>query len=466
MLINSLSLADNNIIYTCPMHPHYQSEEMGNCPICGMDLVAIENYDDADYHANTDQLEGATNHHNQSDSIERKPTDKKILYWVAPMDPNYRSDKPGKSPMGMDLVPVYAEDSDIEEKTGSTDSATGVIIKIPAVTIQNMGVRTAAATKHNFGGEIRSYGSVEANERLQKKIYSRVDGWISQLAVSAVGDEVKAGDLLYRIHSPDLLLAQHDFLSLERSGRNISLSKLFVHYEVDKKFVDNLRKTKIVKEDVPYYAPYSGTISQLNIRTGSYVSTSKPLMVLEDYSSVWVNAHLSEQDLQFINKQSRAKVIFPNLGNIAYAAHIDYIYPTIDMETRTGKVRLVLDNPNSIFRPGSYVDVVFETDIQERLAVPTEALLKSADGDYVVVALGKGRFQPRKVDAGISGGGYTEILSGVNEGDKVVVSGQFLIDSESSLRSAFRKMSKQESNKSNIKGDTAANTAGGAHAGH
>lgn len=371
--------------YMCPMHPHYTSQEAGECPICGMDLVPME---------------------------------------------------------------VVVEDHSAHNAQNDNEDEGRTVITIAPETIQNMGVRTEKVKPTTFGTQVRGYGLVTPNERLQKKIYSRVEGWISKLGVSAVGDEVTTGGLLYTIHSPDLLLAQHDLLSLGSRP----LSKLFIHYGVNKAFVKNLRKTRKVQDNVPYYSDYSGTVSVLNIRPGSYVTLKDPLMVLEDYSSVWIEANLAEKDLKFLNKESKAEIFFTKLGNAKYQARIDYIYPVMDADTRTGKVRLLLDNPDGTFKPGAYADVTFESDSQERLSVPSEAILKSSDGEHVVVALGNGRFQPKPVHTGVRNTGRTEILHGLKAGEEIVVSSQFLIDSESSLRDAFRKMGNAP--------------AGGAHAGH
>lgn len=386
VLWSGVTMAET-VKYHCPMHPHYISDAKGSCPICGMDLVEM--------------------------AIEEEVHD------------------------------AYAG-HDREAHSSNGRSA----ISISPETIQKIGVRTEAVQFHSFGDHVRSYGVIAPNERLQKKIYSRVDGWVSKLGVSAVGDVVTKGDHIYTIHSPDLVLAQYDLLSL--GGRNIDLNKLFVHYEVDTGFVKELRKTRKVKEDVPYYSPYSGTISEINVRQGSRVTLEMPLMVLEDYSSVWVDVSVAEKDLKFLSPESSATVSFSNLSNAEYTAKIDYIYPTIDPATRTGKVRLVLDNEDGAFKPGAYVDVNFSTNVEQRLAIPSEAILKSSDGDYVVVALGAGKFQPKRVHTGIHNQGKTEILHGLDEGEEVVVSSQFLIDSESSLRDAFRKME----------------NTGGTHAGH
>ena len=394
MLIFRPALAEIQA-YTCPMHPHYISEQAGTCPVCGMDLVPVKQHNNArDEHAE---------HHHAHHNMEEAHS----------------------------------------------------VIAIPPQTIRNMGIRTEKATITNMGGQIRSYGVIVPNERLQKKVYSRVEGWISALGVSAVGDNIKQGEHLYTIHSPDLVLAQHDLLSLERRGRNIDLSKLFVHYEVDKEFIRTLRSSGKVKENVPYYSSYSGTVTKLYVRPGSHVTRTTPLMETEDYSSVWVEVHVAQKDLPFLTKGDTATITFSGTDYAKETTTIDYIYPEINPDSRTGRVRLVLENPDQSLKPGAYTDVTFETRIRQRLNIPSEAILRRSDGEFVVIAPGNGRFQPRQVHTGLYRQGRTEILHGIKAGESVVVSGQFLLDSESSLRDAFRRMEKMGSS-----------TAGGGHAHH
>lgn len=413
--------------YTCPMHPHYISDdEDGTCPICGMDLKPIKK---------------------DSDSGE-----KEILYWVAPMNSDFKSDKPGKSPMGMDLVPVYADGSDDNGEGRST-------IKISPETIQNIGVRTEKAKSTTFGASIRSYGLVAENVRLLHDVSSRVAGWIEDLEVTAVGDEVKKGQLLFTLYSPELVSAQQDYLSALATGvkgRINSTKKRLASLGVQDKFLDQLKKKRKSSQNIPHYSESDGVVSELNVSGGTYVKPGMSIAKIQDYSSVWINVSVAEKDLSFLLKDMLAEISFPNISKDTRSAMIDYIYPTVDKASRTGQVRLVLKNTDGSLRPGAYADVTFEAMPEERLAVPSEAILHSSEGDYVVVALGKGRFQPRKVVTGIHNKGKTEIVSGLAESDNVVVSSQFLIDSESSFREAFRKMdSPKEST-----------PVGGPHAGH
>ncbi|MBF0447299.1 MAG: efflux RND transporter periplasmic adaptor subunit [Magnetococcales bacterium] len=367
--------AEEKIRYTCPMHPHYIAEELGACPICGMDLVPLENGP-----STTDAR----------DALEQRQA-----------------------------------------------------VIIPAETIQNMGVRYGQVEEADFGRRIRSFGMVMENERAQNVVSSRVPGWIEKLQITAVGDPVKDDEELYRLFSPELIAAQRDYLSAinsNESGRIRSTALRLESLGVDRRVLSQLRSKRSVLEKVPFYAAHSGLVSRLDVRQGSYIKPGQSLATIQDYGTVWINTSVAEKDLARINLQTAVQVIMPHLPGRTLSAKLDYIYPTIDATSRTGTVRLVLDNADRALRPGAYADVVFEIGIDRRLAIPTEALLKSSEGNHVIVALGEGRFQPRSVRIGLSSNGYTEILAGLNNKESIVVSGQFMIDSESSLKESFRKL--------------------------
>jgi len=423
--------------YTCPMHPHYIADRPGSCPICGMDLVALDT-----------EEESSAQSSSTSSSASSASGEKKILYWQAPMNPNYRSDKPGKSPMGMDLVPVYGNDNE-EASAGTARTA----VTIAPETIQNTGVRTEAAQMASFGTAVRSYGDVTENVRLQTDIAGRVSGWVQDLKFKAEGDEVKKGELLFTLDSPELISAQQDYISALQTGvqgRIGAAERRLSSLGVQDSVIKTIRKNRKAEIYMPFYAESDGVISMISIREGTYVKPGMMVMQIQDYSSVWAEVSIAEQDIPYIDDTTKVMVSFPNLGVQATQAKIDYIYPTIDRATRTGRVRLVLDNPDNILKPGAYADVEFETGVARRLSIPSDAILKSKDGDFVVVALKEGRFQPRKILAGLKYRGRTEVLKGLAENDNVVVSGQFLIDSESSLRESFRKMKRMQTSLSTL----------------
>lgn len=358
----------------------------------------------------------------------------KILYYKHPMGLPDTSPTPMKDSMGMDYLPVYESDL--------TDAPTGGIA-VASNVIQTIGVRTAPAEMREFGRNVRAFGVVDENTRLQAVLSARVEGWVEDLAISAIGDAVKSGDLLFRLYSPVLIAAQRDFLVAVNSGtegRIESSARRLKSLGLQDQTIDALRKTRRLEERAPIYAERDGVVAALDVREGTFLRPGDRIATIQDYSSVWIIASLAEQDMPGIEPAMHAMLDFPNIPEAARHGVIDYVYPTVDPETRTGKVRIVLDNADDILRPGAYADVSFTVDGRARLAVPGEAVLYDSRGAHVVVALGEGRFAPAPVETGVSGGGFTEITAGLNAGDEIVVSAQFLLDSESSLRESLQKL--------------------------
>ena len=346
--------------------------------------------------------------------------------------------------LALAMNPAWAESG----PPGGAESGladTKAVVVIPPETIQSMGVRTESAALASFGTNIRSYGLVAENVRNAYAISSRVAGWVEDLKITAVGDEVRRGDLLFTLYSPDLISAQQDYLAAlaaGNKGRINSSAKRLQSLGVGEKALERIVAERQKLERLPFYAETSGTVSHLMVNKGSYVTPGMHIADIQDYRSVWVEVSVAEKDLQFLEKGGKATVTFPNLGNVGRTARIDYIYPTIDLDSRTGQVRLVLDNRDGALKPGAYTDVLFETRVEERLGIPSEAVLKSSEGDFVIVALGGGRFRPQKIQTGIHNKGWTEVVHGLEAGEEIVVSSQFLIDSESALRESFRKLQK------------------------
>ena len=358
--------------------------------------------------------------------------------WTCPMHPHYIADEFGTCPIcGMDLVKLETGGQNF----GAESEESRTIITVAPEVIQNMGVRLGKAEKSNFGRSVRSFGIVRENERLQTEITARVEGWVEKLHVTAVGDEVKAGTTLFELYAPQLVVSQNDYLTAGANSqvRDRGFAQLR-SYGVQSRTIELIKKQKKPLQLVPFYAERDGVISQLELRQGSYTKRGMMLAMIQDYSSVWLQVSVAEKDLGFISKDTRAKVKFPNLSGRTVEGKVDYIYPTIDTKTRTGQVRLVIDNPDGKIRPGTYADVAFEVDTENRIAVPTESVLKSGEGKYVVVSLGEGRFEPRSVETGLVSDRWTEVTRGVRQDENIVVSGQFLLDSESALRESFRKL--------------------------
>lgn len=420
--------------YTCPMHPQVISETPGKCPICGMDLVPIAGMEHT--HGTSQPAQAGQS---AASNAAKDKSGRKVLYWYDPMSPSKQFDKPGKSPfMDMDLVPKYADESGGDAAGGKP------VVTLAADSMQKMGVRTQKVAKGSRGQAIRATGIVKENERSRREIASQVEGRVTDLKVSAVGDAVKAGQPFYTLYSPELLSLQNDYIAaLDNGLKDIAVAarRRMGLLGVDESVLDSVGKTRKAMEDVPFFIPADGVLGTLEIRKGAYVMANTRIGSVQDLSTVWVEAAVPEGDLPKVKPGDDATVMLSGETD-PYAAKVDYVYPDIAPETRTGKVRLVIDNKDGRLRPAGYVAVSLGTpEASESLSVPSEAVLRTASGDHVIVALGEGKFQARGVKTGAAGGGRTEILDGLREGEEVVTSAQFLIDSESSLRESLQKLS-------------------------
>jgi len=362
--------------------------------------------------------------------------------YTCPMHHQVISDTPGKCPIcGMDLVPIlggHGHTPTIQQSQSGTP-----VVEITADNIQKMGVRTEKVTKGTYNQSISANGIVMANERSRVDMFSQVEGRIEDLKYSAVGDKVKKGDLFFTLYSPELLTLQNDYIAAKQSGigdlANAAKKRMKL-LGVDDKVVAALAKTGKAYDKVPFYIPADGVIGKLEIRNGHYLKAGDEIGHVQDLSSVWVEVAVPEKDIATIKEGDTATVLLNDRQN--YNAKVDYIYPTINAESRTGRVRLVVDNKDGMLRPASYATVAFgNTETSEKITVPAEAVLHSSDGTHVIIALGIGKFQSRKVQTGANTGGRAEIVSGLKEGEDVAVSSQFLIDSESSLQESLNKLS-------------------------
>ena len=360
--------------------------------------------------------------------------DRQILYWVAPMDPDYRRDEPGKSPMGMDLVPVYADE---------VDSQPGVV-RIDPTLVNNLGVRTARAERSILMRRIETVGYVTYDENTVEHVHTRVDGWIEKLATRATGDPVKKGQLLFELYSPTLVNAQEEFLIAIRSGNSMLLKASRDRLSalgVSKSEIARLEKERKVQQRVQVYAESDGVIAHLGVREGIYVTPATEVMTVARLDRVWVIAEVFERQASWVKPGQKAVVELDYLPGRTLAGTVDYVYPELDPKTRTLKVRLRFDNAGEELRPNMFSRVVIEAEGFGRVVhVPREAVIRGGSVDRVVVALGDGRFRAQPVRLGIESGDRIAIRSGLEAGETIVVSGQFLIDSESNIEAALQRM--------------------------
>jgi len=362
---------------------------------------------------------------------------KEIDYWVAPMDANYRRDEPGKSPMGMDLVPVYVQ----------TGDDAGAVTISPAM-VQNLGVRTAMAEKGRLGRMIDTVGYVSYDESLIGHIHLRIEGWIEKLYVANEGERVKKGDPLFELYSPTLVNAQEEYLEALKSKnqRLIRSSRdRLTSLDISSDQIDKLGKTRKVKQHVTFRAPQDGIVTSMKTPQGMFVKPATRIMSLVDLSKVWVQVEVFEQQVAWVKQGQPADMSLTFLPGQTWSGDVVYVYPELDKKTRTLRVRLQFDNPDEVLKPNMYANVKLYSGIkQDVLFVPREAIINSGRMTRVLVAKEGGKFYAREVKTGIESGDYTEILDGLQEGEKVVVSGQFLIDSEASLKGSLTRMSDGE----------------------
>lgn len=412
--------------YTCGMHPFIIQDEPGLCPICGMQLTPLKP---------------------GTGGGDQASTERKIKYWKSSMDPTYVRDEPGKDAMGMDLVPIYE------------DGGTSGGISVDPVTQQSMGVRTAPVEVRDLHRSLRAIGLVTFDEARQYAVNSKIEGWIEKLYINQSGQPVRKGQPLLEIYSPDLVAAQQEYLLALESSKRQSTSPFpeiadggkrlleaarsrLRYWDISEQQINQLEQTKQVKKTLTLYSPNSGIVTMKTVLQGMRVMAGEELLQIADLSQVWVNAEIYEQDLPWVKVGQSARVELPYASSKALEGKVDYIYPYLAGETRTVKARIVFANPGLELKPDMYANVQIATEaVKGVLAIPANAVLRSGQGAVVFVARGEGKFDPRPVETGANGDdGYVQIRSGLNAGDNVVTSAQFMLDSESKLREAIEKM--------------------------
>jgi len=364
---------------------------------------------------------------------EESSAEKEVLYWVAPMDPNFKSDKPGKSPMGMDLVPVY------ENSAADGDSVT-----ISAAVENNLGVRTEKAKVRPLWRRIEATGYVDFDEALISHINTRVPGWIVSLKVDAEGERVAKGELLFEFYSPELVNAQKEYLQALRRGGPSLLSgatEKLAALGLIPSDIEALAKRGTASENIKIIAPQDGVVTSLNVREGMYIQPNSQIMSLADLSSVWLQAEVFESQADWVSAGQAAEARLDYMPGTEFSGQVEYVYPVLDPVTRTLKVRLRFDNPGERLKPNMYARVSIYGRLKPNaLSIPREALIPAPGNDRVVVSVGDGKFHVYEVMTGLESGEYVEILAGISEGDEVVTSAQFLIDSEANLAGSINRL--------------------------
>lgn len=360
-------------------------------------------------------------------------------HYVCPMHSHIVKTHPGKCPIcGMDLVLI-------EDNADTQDDQ--VTVSVSGQMQQSMALTSAKVMRSTLWRYIETFGEINYDENGIYHIHPRASGWIENLQVKTLGEEVKKGQLLYEIYSPDLVVAQDDYISMFQNHQQVAdqlkqrgRTRLKLLGMTDK-LIDQLETRKQSFFQVPYYAPYDAIVTELSIGEGMFVKPENRIMTLSNLERVWVLADVFEHQMDWVRTGKWAEFDLPAIGVYGAEGQVEYIYPALDEKTRTLKVRLALDNSNHQFKPAMIANVrIYGGPKEEVLNIPVEALIRTEKQNRVIVKVSDTSFRAVEVAIGMITQGRAEIISGLNEGEIVVTSGQFLIDSEANIRSAILKM--------------------------
>jgi Cu(I)/Ag(I) efflux system membrane fusion protein len=381
---------------------------------------------------------------------DNKASSREILFYRNPMNPSVTSPVPAKDSMGMDYVPVYANGGSGEDIVGT--------VKIDPVVVQNIGVRTAVAKKMALSRTIRAVGRVDFNEERMARLHPKVEGWIEEIRVDKTGETVKYDDILLSIYSPKLVSSQQEYLlalnnlsvlekspidEIRRGARDLvkSSRERLQLLDMAEHQIRELEQSREIKKSLHIHTPVAGTVIRIGSRQGQYVTPTTELYRIVDLSQVWVYADVYEYELPWVKIGDKVEMTLASVPGKTFKGSLAYIYPYAESKTRTTKVRLVFDNRDLLLRPETFSDVLIRSDTQQdAVVIPAEAVIRSGDRTQVYVVRGAGKFEPRPVTLGVESNGQVSVLEGINAGDEVVTSAQFLVDSESKLREATAKM--------------------------
>ncbi len=416
--------------YHCPMHPKWVSDQPGDCPICGMRLVSIEE--------------------EKAPQAAPPGLTKKVIY-QSTMNPQEVSDRPGKDSMGMEMVPVEID----EPPAGEGAQVEGrVTVSVPSAKQQLIGVRTDIVRRERLVRTIRTVGRVTYDETRLHHVHTKVDGWIERLDANATGELVKKGEPLLTIYSPELLASAQEYLlavrarerlagatlpEIRASGDDLveSARRRLLLFDITEDQIRDLEATGVAPRTMTLYAPITGHIIVRNVLHGEKIESGSNLLDIADLSRVWVLADVYEYELPFVREGQAAAMTLSYLPGRTFEGRITLVYPFLSEATRTVKVRLEFPNPGFMLKPEMFGEVQLESDSGEGLVVPDSAVISSGTRDIVFVDVGDGYFEPREVELGVRLPEAVQILDGLAEGERVVASGNFLIDSESKLKAAL-----------------------------
>ncbi|MBL8765269.1 MAG: efflux RND transporter periplasmic adaptor subunit [Phycisphaerae bacterium] len=446
-------------LWTCGMHPQVIQDHPGDCPICHMKLTPLKadapagGGSMAQTPSGSEPMPGMT-------GMQGTAKERKVKYWWDPMlSPPYIADKPGKSPMGMDLIPVYEDEV----------SATGGQVTIDPAVVQNMGVRIALVTEGPLAKTVRLVGYLDEAQPNIREVNLRVSGWIRRLYANTEGQRIEAGDPLFDLYSPELQVSIEELINGRRAKAALSTdadesakqtaatlydaaaSKLEL-LGLERAQIDALAKLDKAPPTVTFVSPIAGTLTEKPVVEGAAVKMGDRVLKIVDYSTLWLDAQVFEKDLPFVKVGAKAAATIasgPTPANqpiTPISGEIIFIHPRVDTMTRTALVRMAIPNPSFTLKPGMYATVHARAELADRaVMVPREAIIDTGDAQMAFVAQAVGKFEPRKVKMGLAGeDGVVQVVEGLSPGEAVVTSGQFLLDSESRLREAIQKYLNQK----------------------
>jgi Cu(I)/Ag(I) efflux system membrane fusion protein/cobalt-zinc-cadmium efflux system membrane fusion protein len=414
--------------WTCGMHPQVLQDHPGLCPICHMKLTPLKS--------------------DSADDTEARGERKILYYWDPMLGPSSIAHAPGKSAMGMDLVPVYED-----EQSG------GPTVKIDPTIVQNMGVRTAEVSRGPLEKTVRAVGMIEVPEPGQYEINLKVNGWIKKLYANQEGMHVHKGEPLFDLYSPDLQVAEEELIGAVKSLKSLdpkasdalriesedlvdSAKQKLRLWDVADEDIEAIANATKAPDTIPFRSPMDGHVLDKMVVEGSAVQAGMKVMRIEDHTKLWLEARVYEDDIPLIALGQTVEATVDGVPGKTYTGPITFIYPHLDHMTRTAMVRVTFDNPNHELSPGMYATAnILTKAVSDAVLVPREAVIDTGTRQIAFVALSEGHFEPRKVRMGVTGDDdRVQILEGLAPGETVVTSGQFLLDVESRTTEAIDKL--------------------------